>query len=93
VRVGVATVTVLLAVPWIVPAIVLIGVLSAPVYMWLHTQGPVPAVMTWLGAVVLVAALLGSHVNASLIACWWRSLRSVSPEAGLREFLERQPRH
>ncbi len=83
----------LLAVPWIVPAIVLIGVLSAPLYMWLHTQGPVPPVMTWLGAVVLVAAVLGSHVNAALLICWWRSRRSLSSEAGLREFLERQPRH
>jgi hypothetical protein len=93
VRVGLASAAVLLAVPWIVPAIVLIGVLSAPLYMWLHAQGPVPPVMIWLGTVVLVAAVLGCHVNAALLICWLRSRRGVSPEAGLREFLERQPRH
>jgi hypothetical protein len=92
-RVGLASVAVLLAVPWIVPAIMLIGVLSAPLYMWLHTQGPVPPVMTWLGAVIVLAALLGSHVNAALLICWWRSRRGVIPEPGLREFLDRQPRH
>jgi hypothetical protein len=91
VRVALASVAVLLAVPWIVPAIVLVGVTSAPLYMWLHTQGPVLPVMTWLGAVVLIAAVLGSHVNAALLIGWWRSRRSLSPEAGLREFLERQP--
>ena len=40
-----ASVAIVLSVPWIVPATMLLAVLSAPVYMWLHTQGPVPAVL------------------------------------------------
>jgi hypothetical protein len=81
-------VAVLLAIPWVVPATVLLGAASAPVYMWLHTQGPVPPVLTWLGGVVLVAAVVGAHVNAALLAACWRARRTVA-EPGLREFLER----
>ena len=56
-----ASVAIVLSVPWVIPATMLLSVLSAPVYMWLHTQGPVPAVLDWLGSVVLVAAVVASH--------------------------------
>lgn len=92
-RVGLASVAVLLGLPWVVPALMLIAVLSAPLYIWLHTQGPVPVVLTWLGVVVLIAAVLGSHVNAALIASWRRSRTGLIPEPGLRDFLERPSRH
>jgi len=80
---------VLLAIPWIVPATMLLSALSSPVYMWLHTQGPVPGVLQWLGGVVLIAAVLGCHVNGALLAAWWRGRQRGSPEPGLAEFLKR----
>jgi hypothetical protein len=83
-----AILAVLLAVPWVVPATVLLGAASAPIYMWLHTQGPVPPVLDWLGGVVLVGAVAGAHINAALAAACWRARRTVA-EPGLREFLER----
>jgi hypothetical protein len=83
-----AILAVLLAVPWVVPATVLLGAASAPIYMWLHTQGPVPPVLDWLGGVVLMAAVAGAHINAALAAACWRARRTVA-EPGLREFLER----
>jgi hypothetical protein len=83
---------VLLAIPWIVPATMLLGALSSPVYMWLHTQGPVPGVLQWLGGVVLIAAVLGCHVNGALIAAWWRGRQRGAPEPGLAEFLKRSAR-
>jgi len=92
-RFGLASAAVLLGLPWVVPGLMLIAVLSAPVYIWLHTQGPVPAVLSWLGVVLLVAAVLGSHVNAALLASWRRSRRGLIPEPGLRDFLERPARH
>ena len=48
-RTAVATAAVLLALPWVVPAMVLVATVSVPLYMWLHTQGPVPDVLQWLG--------------------------------------------
>ena len=65
----------------------LVAVLSAPVYMWLHSQGPVPAVLDWLGGVVLVAAVVGCHLNAALLLAWQRARRSSEAEIGLRDFL------
>jgi hypothetical protein len=82
-----ASVAIVLSVPWVVPATILCAVLSAPIYMWLHTQGPVPAVVEWLGGVVLVAAVAGCHVNAALLCAWERTRRSSAAEAGLRDFL------
>ena len=62
-----ASVAIVLSVPWVVPATMLFAVLSAPVYMWLHTQGPVPPVLDWLGGIVLIAAVAGCHINAALL--------------------------
>jgi hypothetical protein len=88
-RASVAVAAVLLALPWVVPAMVLVAALSAPVYMWLHTQGPVPPVLEWLGAMVLVGAVVGAHINAALGWCWVRRGRAV-PEPGIGEFLKRR---
>ncbi len=82
-----ASIAVALAIPWVVPATILLAVASAPVYMWLHTLGPVPAVLDWLGAVVLVAALAGCHINAALLATWRRTRSTDAADIGLRDFL------
>lgn len=90
-RTAVAAVAVLLALPWVVPAMMLIAALSVPLYMWLHTQGPVIGVLQWLGATLLVGAVIGTHVNASLAWCWLRRGRAT-PEPGLGDFLRRPAR-
>ena len=84
-----ASVVVVLSIPWVVPATMLVAVLSAPVYMWLHTQGAVPPVLDWLGGVVLVAAVMGCHLNAALLWAWQRTRRLNAEEPGLRDFLLR----
>ena len=81
-----ASLVVVLSIPWVVPATMLLAVLSAPIYMWLHTQGPVPAVLDWLGGVVLVAALAACHLNGVLLWLWHRTRRAEG-ETGLRDFL------
>ena len=75
------------------PATILLSVLSAPVYMWLHTQGPVPAVLGWLGGVVLVAAVAGCHMNAALLIVWQRTRKLRAEDTGLRDFLFRHGQH
>jgi hypothetical protein len=82
-----ASIAIVLAIPWIVPVTMLLAVLSSPIYMWLHTQGPVPAVLDWLGGVVLVAAVVGCHLNTALLRAWQRAQRSSEAEIGLRDFL------
>jgi hypothetical protein len=91
-RTTVAIAAVLLALPWVVPAMVLLATLSVPLYMWLHTQGPVPDVLHWLGGTLLVGAVVGAHINAAL---GWRWLHhgEARNEAGLGEFLRRAPRN
>ena len=89
----VTSVAIVMAVPWVVPATMLLAVLSVPVYMWLHTQGPVPAVLDWLGGVVLVAAVAGCHLNAAVLFAWLRAPRSKASEIGLRDFLFRHGQH
>ena len=89
----VASVAVVLAVPWVIPATMLFAVLSAPIYMWLHTQGAVPAVLDWLGGVVLVAAVAGCHMNTALLFTWTRAHQSSANEIGLRDFLLRHGQH
>ena len=88
-RTTVAVVAVLLALPWVVPAMVLVAALSVPVYMWLHTQGPVPPVLAWLGGNVLVAAVIGAHINAALGWLWMHRGKAV-PEPGIGDFLKRR---
>lgn len=89
-RTAAATAAVLLALPWVVPAMVLVATVSVPLYMWLHTQGPVPDVLQWLGGTLLVGAVLGAHLNATLAWLWLRRDPAI-PEPGLRDFLERSP--
>jgi hypothetical protein len=89
VRTSIAAAAVVLALPWVIPAMVLVAALSVPVYMWLHTQGPVPPVLEWLGGTVLVAAVIGAHINAALGWVWMRRGRAV-PEPGIGEFLKRR---
>jgi hypothetical protein len=89
VRTGVAVVAVLLALPWVMPAMVLVAALSVPVYMWLHTRGPVPPVTVWLGGTVLVAAVIGAHINAALGWMWLHRGKAV-PEPGIGDFLKRR---
>ena len=88
-----ASVAVALSIPWVVPATMLIAVLSAPVYMGLHSQGPVPAVLDWLGGVVLVAAVVGCHLNAALLLAWLRSRKAGEADIGLRDFLSHHGQH
>ena len=88
-RTTVAVAAVVLALPWVVPAMVLVAALSAPFYMWMHTKGPVPPVLEWLGAMVLLAAVVGAHINAALGWQWVRRGRAV-PEPGIGEFLKRR---
>jgi hypothetical protein len=88
VRTAVAAVAVLIALPWVVPAMVLVAAVSVPVYMWLHTQGPVPPVLEWLGGTVLVGAVIGAHINGALAWLWLHRGKAV-PEPGIGEFLRR----
>jgi hypothetical protein len=89
-RNAVATAAILLALPWVVPAMVLVATLSVPLYMWLHTQGPVPDALQWLGGTLLVGSVLGAHINSTLAWLWLRRGPTV-PEPGLRDFLKRSP--
>jgi hypothetical protein len=89
VRTGVAVAAVLLALPWVIPAMVLVAALSVPVYMWMHTRGPVPPVTVWLGGTVLVAAVIGAHINAALGWMWMHRGKAV-PEPGIGDFLKRR---
>ena len=68
---------------------VLVAALSVPVYMWLHTKGPVPPVLEWLGGTVLVAAVIGAHINAAL-GCMWMHRGKAVPEPGIGDFLKRR---
>ena len=89
-RTGVAAVAIVLGLPWSVPAMVPAAVLSVPVYMWLHTRGPVPPVLDWLGAMVLAGAVMGVHINTALGWRWIRREKPV-PEPGIGDFLKRRP--
>ena len=84
-----AAVAVLLGLPWTVAAFIVVAVLSAPLYAWLHTLGPVPDVMSWLGGTVLIGAVIGCHINAALAATWLRRARPHD-EPGLGDFLRRR---
>ena len=88
-----ASLVVWLSIPWVVPATMLVAVVSAPVYMWLHSQGPVPAVLDWLGGVVLVAAVAGCHLNTALLVAWRRTRKATDAQIGLRDFLFHHGQH
>jgi hypothetical protein len=78
----------LLALPWMVAALVAIGVLSSPIYMALHPLQLAPALDVWLGGVVLLAIAAGVQINAGLLLARLRRPRAV-PDPGLREFWQR----
>ena len=80
---------VVLGLPWIVPAFIVVAVLSSPLYAWLHTVGPAPEVMTWLGGTVLVGAVIGCHMNAALLVTHLRRA-PTRREQGLGDFLQRR---
>jgi hypothetical protein len=84
-----AMLAVVLGLPWIVPAFIVVAVLSSPLYAWLHTVGPAPEVMTWLGGTVLVGAVIGCHMNAALLVTHLRRA-PTRPEQGLGDFLQRR---
>ncbi len=88
-RTAAATAVVVLGLPWVVPAMILVATVSVPVYMWLHTQGPVPSVLDWLGGTLLVGAVLGAHINGAL-AWLWVHRRPAAPEQGIGDFLMRR---
>ena len=89
VRTSIAAAAVVLALPWVIPAMVLVAALSVPVYMWLHTLGPVPPVLEWLGGTVLIGAVIGAHINAALGWMWMQRGKAV-PEPGIGDFLKRR---
>lgn len=86
-----AAVAILLGLPWILPGFIVMAVLSAPLYFWLKLSGPTPDVLSWLGATVLIGAVIGCHVNAALAGTWLTRPRPRG-EVGLSEFL-RRPRN
>jgi len=84
----VASALCVLALPWVVAALVLVAVLSSPLYMALHPLAMAPALDVWLGGVVLLAIALGVQINAGLLLAWWRRPR-IAPQPGLGDFLRR----
>ncbi len=89
----VALLAVLVALPWLVPALVAIAVASAPIYAWLHSRGDPPELMAWLSGVILVAAVIGCHVNGALLFRRLLKRRARAADAGLAEFLRRSNSH
>ncbi len=88
-----ALLVVLVSLPWLVPALVAIAVASAPVYALLHSRGDPPELMAWLSGVILVAAVIGCHVNGALLFRRLLKRRAHAADAGLAEFLRRTNSH
>lgn len=80
-----------LALPWIVVVLMVLAVLSSPLYMALHPLSMAPSLDVWLGGVVLLAIAIGVQINVGLLLAWWRRPR-VPLEPGLGEFLRRPSR-
>lgn len=78
----------LLALPWVVAALIALAVLSSPLYMALHPLGMAPALDVWLGGVVLLAIAAGVQINAGLLIARLRR-PDRAPDPGLREFWQR----
>lgn len=79
----------LLALPWVVAALIALAVLSSPLYMALHPLQMAPTLEVWLGGVMLLAIAVGVQINAGLLLAWLRRPRRA-PEPGLREFWQRE---
>ncbi len=80
-----------LALPWVVVVLMVLAVLSSPLYMALHPLSLAPPLDVWLGSVVLLAIAVGVQINAGLLLTWWRRPRTP-PQPGLGEYLRRTSR-
>jgi hypothetical protein len=85
---AVCALAIVLGLPWIVPAMIAVGVLSAPLYVALHWLGHPQQLAPWLAAVVLIGAVIGVHVNATLAIAHLRRPRARADD-GLGPFLRR----
>ena len=86
-----AFMTIVLGLPWVVPAFVVIAVLSAPIYVGLHIAGQPVELMPWLSGVILLAGIAACHVNATLLLHQLLRKRARALDAGLAGFLFRSP--
>ena len=88
-----AFVALVLGLPWVVPALVVIAVLSAPIYVALHVVGLPQELAPWLSCVILIAGVVACHVNATLLLLKLLRKRVRAPDAGLADFLFRSSAH
>jgi hypothetical protein len=88
---GTAFVAVVLGLPWIVPALVVVSVLSAPAFIVLHAIGQPQELMPWLSGVILVSAVAATHVNAALLWQLLSRARIRTRDTGLADFLVKTP--
>jgi hypothetical protein len=86
-----AFVVLILGLPWVIPAFVVVAVLSAPLYVALHIAGLPQDLMPWLSGVILIAGVLACHVNATLLLANLLHKRSRASDVGLADFLLRSP--
>jgi hypothetical protein len=84
-----AFVAIILGLPWVVPSLVVIAVLSAPIYVALHIAGYPQDLMPWLSGVILIAGLVACHVNAMLLLHRLGRRPAVALDGGLADFLRR----
>jgi len=85
----VALASVLCAVPWIMAAFTAVAVVSALLYMALHRFGAPPDLAAWLAGDILVAAVIGCHINTALLIAAALHARHRPRADGLGEFLRR----
>ena len=86
-----AFVAVTLGLPWVVPAFVVVAVVSAPLYIALHIAGHPQPLAPWLSGVILIAGIVACHVNATLLIGSLLRTRARTRDAGLADFLFRSP--
>jgi hypothetical protein len=84
-----AFVALICGLPWVIPAFVVVAVLSAPIYVALHIAGLPQELMPWLSAVILIAAIWACHFNATLLFRALLRRPTRSQDAGLADFLLR----
>ena len=84
-----AFVAVTLGLPWVVPAFVVIAVLSAPIYVALHFAGYPLDLMPWLSGVILIGSIVATHINAHLLSRRLLRRPARAQDDGLAGFLFR----
>jgi hypothetical protein len=84
-----AFVAVILGLPWVVPAFVVIAVLSAPIYVALHFAGHPLDLMPWLSGVILIGSIVATHINAHLLSRRLLRRPARAQDDGLAGFLFR----